>query len=69
MNWLPINQFVRPTEDYDYSFPQILVFSPSKGIKIARCIKSDDTYYFTYDRDEYTIKDITHWMPLPPHPY
>lgn len=71
MEWLPISRYARPTKEWDYSDPKILVYSPSLGVIMARCILEDreeGIYSFRYDRSDFVASDVTHWMPLPKPP-
>jgi len=78
--WQPIETYLKPTEVYDYNHPEILIYSPTQGIRQVRCIKeyeycgegdSDrvrDYHNFRYDREGIRVSDATHWMPLPEAP-
>jgi hypothetical protein len=76
MQWRKIETYPLPTEAWDFRHPKILVYSPTDGIQMVRCVKEDDgsrdedavRYTFRYDNDGFTVEDATHWMPLPEPP-
>jgi hypothetical protein len=68
--WQPIETFVKPTKEYDYDQPRVLLYSPRTGIVIGMCLLVDEEtkeYSFRYDCEWWSIEP-THWMPLPENP-
>ena len=72
VEWQPIETDLRPSEDFDYDFPEKLYFEESLGIKKARCVSWSDEegqtfYQYVYDGEGNEITP-THWQPLPAPP-
>jgi hypothetical protein len=71
--WQPIETAPRPSEAFDFDFPEALYFSEKDGIQQGQCLtlylgeEDNPVFGFQFDSESVDLHP-THWMPLPPPP-